>query len=62
MSDHKPSLLKRLITLPFEILSTLQSIDRRLAGMEKTFHKLDRAMDDTNHRSRMCLRVGSWND
>jgi hypothetical protein len=58
----EPSLIRRLIALPFDILTTLQSIDQRLAGMEKTLRKLDRAMDDNNHRRRMCVRVGSWND
>ncbi len=52
----------QLVRSPIEIIRLLQSIDDRLKNIEETSNKLSRTIDDSNHRGRMSVRTGHWND
>jgi hypothetical protein len=54
--------LRQLIRLPFEILRTLQAIERRLESLENTGKSVDACIDNRNHRSRYRFVTGHWND
>ena len=61
-STPQRSTWNRLLSWPGEILATLKSIDARLASIEQTQNKLGRCIDNNNHRGRMSLTTGHWND
>jgi hypothetical protein len=54
--------LLKLIRWPFEILSLLRSIDRRLENIEKASKEISTCVDNNNHRQRRSIRTAHWND